>query len=83
MVRDVENQEPIGVSYIVGSISTRVNKNPNFGVLKVDPLPLIPLEWESWAFDIKKANSAGTGTFEKLFEYKNEYSLLSLSPSNF
>jgi hypothetical protein len=56
VVTDVMRKEPIGLNFIVGSGTTYLGKPPSFNVVHLDPDTMIPIDYESWVFDLVTAN---------------------------
>ena len=83
VVTDMIRKEPIGMNFIVGSATTYHGKPPSFNLIYLDPELMIPLEYESWAFDLDKANSEDKPTWYRKLNYKEEYGLKDLSPRSF
>jgi len=54
--RDVLEKKPIGVNYIVGSVTTEHHRPPSFAVIYLDPNSLVPVEYETYVFDLDYAN---------------------------
>ena len=44
------------MNFIVGSVTTFTNKPSSFNVIYLDPENLIPIEYETWSFDLNYAN---------------------------
>jgi hypothetical protein len=49
-------KKPIGMSFIVGSTTTFTGKNPSFNVIYLDPDTMLPIDYETYGFDIQQAN---------------------------
>lgn len=50
------HKKPVGMSYIIGSATTYMGKPPSFGVMYVDPVTMLPVDYEIYAFDLDGAN---------------------------
>jgi hypothetical protein len=83
VVTDMVQKEPIGMNFIVGSGTTFQGKPPSFNVIYLDPESMIPLDYESWVFDLEKANAEDKPTWNKRLNYREEYGLKDLSPQSF
>jgi hypothetical protein len=68
-------KDPIGMNFIVGSGTTYHGKPPSFNVIYLDPELMIPLEYESWTFDLDKANSEDKPTWNRKLNYRETYNL--------
>lgn len=72
------------MNFLVGSSSPYVQKNPSFNVIYLEPENLLPVEYETYAFDLVKANKRGNKPEWKLFwKYSETYDLEDLSPNSF
>lgn len=49
-------KKPIGVNFISGSGTTYQGKPPSFNVVYLDPETMLPIDYESYAFDLDHAN---------------------------
>ncbi len=76
-------KKPIGMSFIVPSGTTFRGKPPGFNVVELDPDTMIPLNLETWAFDLNHANEFDEPRWEKLYDYKEDLELKDLSPNSF
>ena len=65
VVTDMVQKEPIGMNFIVGSGTTFQGKPPSFNVIYLDPESMIPLDYESWVFDLEKANAEDKPTWNR------------------
>ena len=75
--------KPVFVHSIGGSVSPDLlNKNPGFMTLDLDSETLLPINKNSYYFDIDKANSEGTPTWEN-HDYLKTFKMKDLSPSGF
>ena len=62
--KDVINSMPVGMNFIIGSVSPYMGslsgapsgKNPSFSVAYIDPDTSLPVEIETYGFDLDKAN---------------------------
>lgn len=76
------NKTPFLGGFEVGSITTFPKVNPGFTVATVDKKTMLPLNYETYYYDIKRANKEGKITIEKLHDYLSTYDLKDLRPSN-
>ena len=83
-MRDVYHGSPIGLNLIVGSATTYQGKPPSFDLLYLDPDTMLPVDIETYAFDLEGANKDDSAAVWKLHtDYRNDYGLADLSPSSF
>jgi len=54
--RGIVLEEPIGMNFIVGSATTFGHKPPSFNVVYLHPDTLLPIEYETYRFDLDHAN---------------------------
>lgn len=71
------------MNFIVGSGTTYQGKPPSFNLIYIDPDLMIPVDYESWAFDLDKANSEDKPTWFRKYNYRDTYNLEDLSPRSF
>lgn len=83
MVRDLLDQQPIGVNFIVGSATTFQGKNPSFNVLKMDSETLLPIDFETHNFELVHANKYDDPKWTVKFDYRTFFNLTDLSPRSF
>ena len=76
-------KQPIGMNFIVGSATTYDRKPPSFNVIHLDPDLMIPIDYESWALDLDKANAEDKPSWYRKLDYRSEYNLRDLSPASF
>lgn len=92
VVSDLATKKPIGMSYVIGSLTTYhfastpehiVDKDPNFCVMYLDPDTMIPIDYEVWRFDLKYANENNQPKWFKQYDYREYFGLPDLSPKSF
>jgi hypothetical protein len=83
VVRDVLEKKPIGMSFIVGSTTTYTGKPPSFNYIYLDPDTLLPIDYETYAFDLEHANSHNEPVWDRVYNYRQTYNLQDLSPNSF
>ena len=78
------------MNFIVGSavpyiLPDDIGKDPTFQVAYLDPDTLLPLDVETFTFDLQKANKQPDGKPEwyKAYSMKQAYNLKDLSPQSF
>jgi hypothetical protein len=67
---------------LVSSATTYDAKEPSFNVAYVDPDTMLPVEYETWSFDLDHANKYDEPKWYKNFELKEFFGLENLSPSS-
>ena len=77
------DKEPIGMNFVVGSVTTHQNNMPSVSVVYLDPETLIPVDFEIHAMDIDHANKYDLVDWYKVVDYKEEFGLPDLSPYSF
>jgi hypothetical protein len=83
VVTDMIRKDPIGMNYIVGSATSYQGKPPSFNLIYIDPDLMIPVDYESWTFDLDKANEQDIPSWNKKLNYRETYNLEDLSPKSF
>lgn len=82
--RDMLQKNPLSMNYIVGSATTYQNKPPSFSVLYLEPKNLLPIDFETYSFDLDLANSHDNKPEWKVHHsYRETYGLPDLSPASF
>jgi hypothetical protein len=76
------SSKPIGVNFIVGSTTTFSHKAPNFDIVYLDPDTMLPIDLETWVFDLDFANNNDTPSWYQFINVREEYNLTDLSPSS-
>ena len=81
--KSLYGRKPTGVNYIVGSGSPNGGKEPSFSVMYVDPKTMLPVDIETWAFDLGYANKYDQPRWRRNHDFRTTYGLKDLSPSSF
>lgn len=81
--RDMIESKPIGMNFIVSSGTTYQGKPPSFNVIYVDPETMLPVDYESWVFDLDHANAHDEPKWDRVHDYRDTYQLKDLSPASF
>lgn len=71
------------MNFIVGSATTFKGKPPSFNVIYVDPATMLPVEYETYKFNLDEANAGADPEWSKYSDYKQLYNLTDLSPESF
>jgi hypothetical protein len=50
--RSLFSQRPLSINYLVGSGTPNGGKDPSFSVIYIDPKTLLPIDFETWIFDL-------------------------------
>jgi len=82
---DVLDNQPIGMSYIIGSMTSYQGKPPSFNRVFLDPDTLLPVHFETWAFDLTHMiqHPDDEPVFNLKIDYEEAYNLTDLSPKSF
>ena len=88
VTRDMYTHEPIGMNFWVGSATPYVmkwenGKEPDFQVLYMDPDTLLPVDLETYSFDLERANVKNEPRWTRKYSIKESYGLPDLSPKSF
>lgn len=83
VARDVYNKKAIGMNYIVGSATTYQGKPPSFNVIYLDKETMLPIDYETYAFDLDHANEFDEPIWNRVYDYRQTYNLKDLSPQSF
>ena len=82
VVTDMTFKKPIGLNFIVGSGTTFMGKPPSFSVLYIDPVTMLPINFETYAFDLFHANQYDDPRWKLMWNYLDTYDLPDLSPQS-
>lgn len=82
-MRDVYHGNPIGMSFIIGSATTYKGKPPSYDLVYLDPETMLPVDLETYAFDLDGANANDTQEWKLKIDHKKDYDLSDLSPRSF
>ena len=83
VMSDIKSGSTIGMSYIVGSVTTFQGKSPSFDIMYLDPETMLPVELETYAFDLESANQHDAPSWNLHIDVRKEYGMDDLSPSSF
>lgn len=83
VVRDVAFRQPILQNFIIGSATTYQGKEPSFNVIHLDPETMLPVELQTFAFDLKHANAYDEPIWRLKYNYTETYNMVDLSPASF
>jgi hypothetical protein len=82
--RSMNTKEPIGMNYILGSITPwGHSKKPSFVVMDINPDTMIPVDVNTYSFDINHANEFNEPKWDKDYNLKKAFNLADLSPNSF
>lgn len=71
------------MNFIVGSVTTFKGKPPSFDIMYLDPDTMLPVELETYAFDLDTANKNGTTNWNLYIDHRKEYNLPDMSPASY
>ena len=71
------------MSFIHGSVTTFQGKPPSFNMIYLDPVTMLPVDHEIYAFDLEGANTGKEPQWNKFMSYREDYNLTDLSPQSF
>lgn len=83
VVRSIAGNKPIGVNYIIGSVTTYTGKPNSFNVMYLDPDTLLPVDFETHAFDLDYANANDKPKWYMKYNWRERYNMEDLSPESF
>ena len=79
----MREKKAIGMNFIVGSATTYQGKPQSFNVIYVDPVTVLPTNFETHAFDLEYANQHDEPKWDLKYNYIDEYNLPDMSPQSF
>jgi len=82
ITKSIKEQQPLGWSFLAGSVGSNGNKNPVFNVVEMDAEFMVPVGIEVYYADIMKANKEGKLTWEHYISWGKEYNLPDMRPSH-
>jgi hypothetical protein len=82
VVKAIEDDKYIALNFVAGSGTTMTDLFPCFTLFTMDAELMIPLEIETYYFDVIKANQ-GNPEWKLLHDYTTTYGMKDLSPSSF
>ena len=80
---DLTFGNPIGINFIIGSATTFTGKPPSFNVVNLDPVSMLPISFETYAFDLDHANKFDEPKWDLMYNYTETYGMKDLSPQSF
>lgn len=83
VMSDMQNEHTIGMNFIVGSVTTFQGKSPMFDILYLDPETMLPVELETYAFDLESANQQDSPSWNLHIDVRKDYKMEDLSPASF
>jgi hypothetical protein len=83
VVRDIAMKKPILQNFIIGSATTYQGKEPSFNVIHLDPDTMLPVELQTYAFDLKHANEFDEPKWRLMYNYTDTYNMKDMSPESF
>jgi len=72
---DMITKKPIGVNFIIGSGTTFQGKPPSFNILYIDPVTMLPVQFETHAFDLDHANKYDEPKWDLKLNYTETYGM--------
>jgi len=75
VMTDIETaSKPIALNFYSGSATTFVDgfggKPPSFNVMLIDPNTMLPVDYESWVFDLESSNILDSPIWYKKKDYR-------------
>lgn len=83
VMSDINSGKSIGVNFVVGSVTTFKGKSPNFDLLYLDPETMLPVDLETYTFDLESANANDTPSWNLYMNVRDEYKMKDMSPESF
>jgi hypothetical protein len=80
VIRSLSDNKNIGINFIAGSLTTYTNFNPAFTVIELDAEYMLPLNFETYYFNLTEANNGGSPQWEQLHDFVNFYQIPDVSP---
>ena len=87
--RDVVTHKAIGVNYIAPSVSPRSSflptgktKDPSFSVISIDQMSGLPVDFETYSFNLTLANNNEKPKWYKKYNFKDTFGIQDLRPAN-
>lgn len=71
------------MNFIAGSATTYQGKPQSFNVMHLDPVTMLPVEFETYAFDLDHANKYDEPKWDLKYNYTQVYDMPDLSPKSF
>ena len=71
------------MNYIAGSATTYQGKPQSFNVMHLDPVTMLPVDFETYAFDLEHANKYDEPKWDLKYNYTQTYEMEDLSPQSF
>lgn len=83
--RDILDRNPLSMNFVVGSATTFQNKPPSFSVIYLEPENLLPIDFETYSFDLDLANNkeGSEPEWKVHHSFRKTYGLKDLSPGSF
>ena len=69
-----------GTPFTTGFMLPLPGKRPSFNVIYVDPLTMLPIDYETHALDLDYANKYDDPRWALLYNYRDTFNLIDLSP---
>jgi len=69
-----------GTPFMDGFMLDLPGKRPSFNVIYVDPLTMLPIDYETHALDLDYANTHDDPRWSFLYSYRDTFNLRDLSP---
>lgn len=82
VMRSIYKGQPMGTSFIIGSTTTFQGKPPSFDIMYLDPDTMLPVDLETWAFDLDAANANDTLEWKLKIDHRKDYQLEDFSPAS-
>ena len=81
VTQNINNTNNIGVNLIAGSVTSYQNMNPSFNVITLDAELMIPINQETYYFNITAAN-LGKPEWKLLHDFTQYYKIGDMSPDS-
>jgi len=79
--RSLKSNKPIGVEFISGNAGTYDKMNPTLRLYQIHEKYHVPIDFSIYRVDIEQSNKNQVLQMERWFDYKREFTLKDLSPS--
>lgn len=71
------------MNFVVGSGTTYHGKPPSFNMIYLDPETMLPVNYDSYYFDLEHANKYDEPKWGLKYNWLEEYELPDMSPKSF